>query len=82
MTVEKSRQLQEWAQLNEEKRLIAIRKEEMKAELEKEKVKIGSGRLFGQQWHYMFTTFEFYRLLKSVIFPELLTPYYVFLAEI
>ena len=38
VTVEKSRQLQEWAQLNEEKRLIAIRKEEMKFELEREKV--------------------------------------------
>ena len=56
MTVEKSRQLQEWAQLNEEKRLIAIRKEEMKAELEKEKV--DPGGLMRKQWHYIFTTFE------------------------
>ena len=48
MTVEKSRQQQEWAQLNEEKRLIAIRKEEMKVELEKEKVMI-SGVLIEKQ---------------------------------
>ena len=48
MTVEKSRQLQEWAQLNEEKRLIAIRKEEMKVELEKEKV-MRSGILIEKQ---------------------------------
>lgn len=48
MTVEKSRQLQEWAQLNEEKRLIAIRKEEMKVELEKEKVMV-SGVLIEKQ---------------------------------
>ena len=48
MTVEKSRQLQEWAQLNEEKRLIAIRKEEMKVELEKEKV-MRSGVLIEKQ---------------------------------
>ncbi len=32
--------MQEWAQLNEEKRQIAIRKEQMKEQLESEKVRI------------------------------------------
>ncbi len=37
-SIDAERQLQEWAQLNEEKRQIAIRKEQMKEQLESEKV--------------------------------------------
>ena len=39
-SIDAERQLQEWAQLNEEKRQIAIRKEQMKEQLESEKVTI------------------------------------------